>query len=146
MTVMPLPPIDLSIKLSDQLGLAYAEYGESEGIPVILVHDLPGFRLSWGNLPDHFFPSGLRIVAPDRSGYDCSDPKPERTLLDGANDETELADALEIETFVVVGVSGRLVALACAWQFLERLTSVGIVSYAAPTNVPSVFAGTSKTD
>jgi pimeloyl-ACP methyl ester carboxylesterase len=144
---MAPPRIDNVIQLSDGRRLAYAEYGEPDGAPVFLFHGLPGSRLSWGLLPDQPFPPGLRIVAPDRPGYGRSDPKLGRSLLDWADDVTALADALEIERFAVVGVSGGGPgALACAWKLRQRLTSVGVVACAAPTDAPGVFEGMSKTN
>ncbi len=144
---MTLPRIDTFVQLSDKRRLAYAEYGNPNGSPVFLFHGLPGSRLSWGLIPDNPFPPGLRMIAPDRPGYGQSDPKPGCTLLDWADDVTELADALEIEKFAVVGVSGGGPgALACAWKIPERLTSVGVVSCATPTNAPGVFEGMSKTN
>ena len=144
---MTQPRIDNVVQLSDQRQLAYAEYGEPDGTPVFLFHGLPGSRLSWGYIPDNPFPPGLRIIAPDRPGYGGSDPKPGRTLLEWADDITWLADALTVEKFAVLGISGGGPgALACAWKQPERLTSVGVVSSAAPTNAPGVFEGMSKTN
>lgn len=144
---MPPARIDAAIELSDRRRLAYAEYGDQSGVPVFLFHGLPGSRLAWGLLPDNPFPPGLRIVAPDRPGYGRSDPNPRRTLLDWANDVTQLADALAINTFTIIGVSGGGPgALACAWKLPERLASVGVVSCPAPTDAPGVFEGMSKTN
>jgi pimeloyl-ACP methyl ester carboxylesterase len=147
MTVMTPPRLDTAVQLPDKRHLAYAEYGDPDGLPVMLFHGLPGSRLSWGLLPDNPFPPGLRIVAPDRPGYGNSDPKPRRTLLDWASDVAALADALEIDKFAVVGVSGGGPgALACAWKMPERLTAVGVVASPAPTNAPGVLEGMSKTN
>ncbi|MDH3716432.1 MAG: alpha/beta hydrolase, partial [Gammaproteobacteria bacterium] len=141
------PRIDDAIRLPDERRLAYAEYGDADGSPVFVFHGLPGSRLSWGLLPGKPFPPGLRIVAPDRPGYGRSDPKPRRTLLDWADDVAELADALDIRKFAVVGVSGGGPgALACAFRMPERLNAVGVVASAAPTNAPGVFEGMSKTN
>ena len=127
--------------------MAYAEYGESDGAPVFLFHGLPGSRLSWGLLPGKPFPPGLRLVAPDRPGYGRSDPKPGRSLLDWADDATELADALGIEKFAIVGISGGGPgALACAWKIPQRLESVSVVSSVAPPSAPGVCEGMSKTN
>lgn len=98
--------VDSAIPLSDGRRLAYAEYGAANGIPVFLFHGLPGSRLSWGLLPNNPFPKGLRLIAPDRPGYGGSDPKPGRSLLDWVDDVVELADALAIDRFAVLGVSG----------------------------------------
>ena len=144
---MTQPRIDSVIQLSDKRRLAYAEYGESDGAPILLFHGLPGSRLSWGLIPGGPFPPGLRIIAPDRPGYGGSDPNPGRNVLDWADDVAELADVLEIEKFAVLGVSGGGPgALACAWKIPERLTSVGVVASPAPTNAPGVFEGMSKTN
>jgi pimeloyl-ACP methyl ester carboxylesterase len=67
--------------------------------------------------------------------------------LDWADDVAELADALDVDRFAVVGVSGGGPgALACAWAMPDRIRSVGVVSGAAPTNAPGVFEGMSKTN
>ena len=144
---MTKPLKDGIICLADSRQLAYAEYGDPSGQPVFLFHGLPGSRLSWGLLPDDPFPAGLRLIAPDRPGYGKSEPKPGRSLLDWADDVTELANALEIDNFAIVGVSGGGPgALACAWKMPERLTSVGVVASPAPTNAPGVFEGMSRTN
>lgn len=144
---MTLPRIDSFVQISDKRRLAYAEYGEPDSPSIFLFHGLPGSRLSWGLVPGNPFPPGLRIIAPDRPGYGRSDPKPHRTVLDWSDDVAELADALEIEKFGVLGVSGGGPgALACAWKMPERLASVGVVACPAPTNAPDVFEGMSKTN
>jgi pimeloyl-ACP methyl ester carboxylesterase len=144
---MTPPRLDEVINLPDGRRLAYAEYGDRDGAPVFLFHGLPGSRLSWGLLPGDPIPAGVRVVAPDRPGYGRSDPKPHRTLLDWADDVEQLADALGIADFVMVGVSGGGPgALACAWKMPHRLTSVGIVSSPAPTDAPGVLEGMSKTN
>jgi pimeloyl-ACP methyl ester carboxylesterase len=144
---MTLPRLDAVINLPDGRRLAYAEYGDANGEPVFLFHGLPGSRLSWGLLPGDPIPADLRIIAPDRPGYGRSDPKPHRTLLDWTEDVEQLADALGIAKFAIVGVSGGGPgALACAWKMRNRLTSVGIVSSPAPTDAPDVFEGMSRTN
>ena len=137
--------VDDSIQLADGRRLAFAEYGDPHGLPVILLHGLPGSRLSWGLLPADPFPPGLRAIAPDRPGYGRSDPMPGRTLLQWADDIEELADSLHIAEFAVLGVSGGGPgALACAYKMPDRLVSAGVVSSAAPTNAPGVFEGISR--
>ena len=66
---------------------------------------------------------------------------------DWADDATELADALGIEKFAIVGISGGGPgALACAWKIPQRLESVSVVSSVAPPSAPGVFEGMSKTN
>lgn len=141
---MIAPHLDTEIQLPDGRQLAFAEYGDVSGTPVLLFHGLPGSRLAWGLLPGNPFPSGLRIIAPDRPGYGRSDPNPGRTLLDWAKDALHFADHLGLDRFFVIGVSGGGPgALACAYAMPERLSSVGVIAGPAPTNAPGVFEGMS---
>ena len=130
------------IKLSDGRQLAYAEYGDPDGIPVMLFHGLPGSRLAWGLLPGNIFLQGMRIIAPDRPGYGRSSPNAGRSLLDWTEDVRVLAEQLNIGRFCIVGVSGGGPgALACASAMPELLSCVGVVAGPAPTNAPGVFEG-----
>ena len=141
------PGVEASIPLPDGRDLAYAEYGDPNGFPVFLFHGTPGTGRSWGLIPGDPFPPELRLIAPDRPGYGGSTQKPNRTLLDWADDVGALADALDLEKFAVLGVSGGGPgALACAWQFPNRVTSASIVASPAPTHIPGVLEGMSKTN
>ena len=62
-----------SISLPDGRKLAYSEYGDRHGKPVIYFHGFPGSRVE-GLLMDAAAKwLGLRIVAPDRPGFGRSD-------------------------------------------------------------------------
>lgn len=138
------PRLDTAIRLPDGRPLAFAEYGDRTGAPLMLFHGTPGSRLAWGLLPGDPFPPGMRIIAPDRPGYGRSDPKPGRTLLDWADDIANLADHLQLGRFRIMGVSGGGPgALACASAMPERLSSVGVAVGAAPPEAPGVFEGMS---
>ncbi|WP_299668568.1 alpha/beta hydrolase [uncultured Ruegeria sp.] len=142
---MTSPRKDSSIELSDGRDLAYAEYGDPDGVPMMLFHGLPGSRLAWGFLPGNPFPSGMRIIAPDRPGYGRSSPNPGRSLLDWTEDVKALVERLRIDRFHVVGVSGGGPgALACASALPDLIPCVGVVAGAAPTNAPRVFDGMSS--
>ena len=120
-------------RLPDGRALAYAEYGDAHGTPVLLVHGNPGSRLFWGLHPDSPFRSGLRLIAPDRPGVGLSDFGPGRTVADWPDDVVSLADALGIQKFVVFGPSGGgPYALACAWKIPHRLTAVGLFAPMGP--------------
>jgi pimeloyl-ACP methyl ester carboxylesterase len=71
----------------------------------------------------------VRLIAVDRPGYGSSDFKKDRRITDWPDDVAELADALKIERFSVVGLSGGGPhAQACAAAMPERVTSAVIVS------------------
>jgi pimeloyl-ACP methyl ester carboxylesterase len=102
-------------RLRDGRALGYAEYGDPGGTPVFFFHGSPGSRLQ--RHPDASIASelGTRIITIDRPGYGLSDFQPERTLLDWPADVAQLADALHIERFAAIGLSGGgPYLLACA--------------------------------
>jgi pimeloyl-ACP methyl ester carboxylesterase len=135
-------------RLPDGRRLAYAEYGDPSGTPVLLVHGNPGSRLFWGRCPGSPFRPGLRLIAPDRPGVGFSDFGSGRTVVDWPEDVVSLADALGIEKFVVFGPSGGgPYALACAWKIPDRVAAVGVFAPMGPYRpetieglVPSVAA------
>jgi pimeloyl-ACP methyl ester carboxylesterase len=106
--------------------LAYAEWGEPQGRCVFLFHSTPHSRL-W--CPDEAVTasSNVRLVTVDRPGIGASDVLPRRTFDAWPSDVVELADALGVEKFGVIGWSGGgAYAAACAAQIPERLTGVGV--------------------
>jgi pimeloyl-ACP methyl ester carboxylesterase len=136
------------IKLNDGRALGYAEYGSPEGSPVFYFHGFPSSRLDW-QISD---PNGLeaemdvRIIAPDRPGYGLSDYQRGRKLLDWPQDVLELADALQIDQFAVLGVSGGgPYAAACALGTGGRLRKTGIVCGMGPAGAPGMKDGVSWT-
>ena len=71
----------------------------------------------------------VRLIAVDRPGYGSSDFKKDRRITDWPDDVADLADALEIDRFGVVGLSGGGPhAQACAAAMPERVTTAVIVS------------------
>ena len=137
--------VDRTVRLVDGRVLSFAEYGE-DGVPVMLFHGAPGDRRMWGQLPGFPFHDGVRLIAPDRPGYGRSDFNRNGTYVDWAQDVETLADALGIDSFFVVGVSGGgPPALACAWKMPERIRAVAVVSTTGPP-VPEVLEALSTTN
>jgi len=123
----------LSITTRDGRSLAYAEYGDPHGTPTLYFHGFPGSRLEARIGHQSAVRDKVRLIATDRPGFGQSDFEPNRTLLDWPQDVTDLADALGLGRFVVLGVSGGgPYAAACAARIPERLSAVGIVSGLAP--------------
>lgn len=136
------------IALKDGRALGYAEYGDEDGEPVFFFHGFPGSRLDW-----RMFTSGdgsgaphARIIAPDRPGMGLSDFQRGRRILDWPDDVLQLADALDVEAFSVLAVSGGgPYGLACAYKIPDRLSAVAIVSGMGPADAPGARDGTSWT-
>lgn len=122
-----------TLHLPDGRLLSYAEYGDPTGNPLFFFHGGNDSRLEAAILDEMAQKLGVRIIAPDRPGYGRSTFQPQRTFLDWPKDVTQLADALGIDQFAVAGHSGGGPhAAAVAYALPERLTSVMLISSAAP--------------
>lgn len=131
--------LDNVVTVSDGRKLGYSEYGDPNGRPVFFFHGQPGNRLF--RFPDESLNRtlGVRLISVDRPGYGLSDFQSERKLMDWPQDIIELADALDIDRFGILGFSaGGPYALACAHQSPPRLTNVGIVDSAPPMFLPEI--------
>ncbi len=127
---------DSVIRLSDGRWLGYAEYGDPAGWPLMFFHGTPGSRVMARFAAPKARELGIRLIAPDRPGYGLSDLQPRRRLIDWPNDVQQLADALSLERFAVIGVSGGgPYAAACAWKMADRLVGAGIISGLAPVDL-----------
>ncbi len=121
------PRVDTTMTLSDARRLAYAEWGEPAGYPMIFFHGSPSGRLL--HHPDPQVYEGVRWITVDRPGYGGSERQPRRRLLDWPQDVAALADHLGLETFGVVGLSGGGPhALVCAHAMPRRVRRAAIVS------------------
>jgi pimeloyl-ACP methyl ester carboxylesterase len=139
---------DKEHRLPDGRALAYCEYGVPDGIPVFNFHGLPGSRIDTRIIADEARAAGLRLITADRPGIGRSDPvRGKRTYAGWAHDVANLADALDIERFSVVGYScGGPYALAVAAELPERVERVGLVSSVATSEMPGYRKGLAPTD
>lgn len=132
----PLPPgEDRAVELPDGRRLGVREHGNPEGPPVLYFHGFPGSRLEPG-----FFPHPhVRIFAVERPGYGLSDPQKGRGLGDWGEDIARLADALGLDRFAVLGVSGGgPYAMAAAHALGERLTATLLICPLGPPQAPGM--------
>jgi len=124
------------VTLPDGRALAYAEYGDLDGSPVVFCHGTPGSRVAASLVRETMTRRGVHLVAPDRPGFGRSDPDPGRSMADWAADVAALADELGVDSYGVVGVSGGgPYALACATHTPHRVTRCAVVSGLAPPGV-----------
>lgn len=94
-------------------------------------------------LADAAASAGLRLVSYARPGYGGSTAAPGRDVAGAADDVAQLADALGIERFAVMGASGGGPhALACAALLPDRVTAVAcLAAIAPPTGREDWYAG-----
>jgi pimeloyl-ACP methyl ester carboxylesterase len=124
------------LALNDGRRLGYAEFGVPSGRPVLYCHGFPASRLDGCLAHEAAVRENVRLIAPDRPGYGLSDFLAGRHISDWPRDLLELADALSLNQFAVLGISGGgPYAVACAGQIFERLTSVGIVCGLGQTHI-----------
>lgn len=143
------PPVkagaDQTIRLRNGRQLGYAEWGEPGGAPLFFFHGWPGSRIEGRLGHEAAKERGVRLIAIDRPGMGLSHFQQRRTLVDWPDDVVQVAAALDVDRFAVLGISGGgPYAAVCAWKLSNRLTGAGIVSSLAPLGVPGAVAGMSR--
>lgn len=126
-----------ALTLKDGRTLAYTIHGAADGIPVFLFHGNPGSR--YMRHPDETIAGrlGVKLITPDRPGYGLSDFQKKRRYLDMADDIAQLADALKITQFGLMGISaGAPYVAATAYALRERVKVGAIISGVAPLDRP----------
>lgn len=126
-----------TITLRDGRKIGFCDYGQPDGIPLMLFHGTPGSRLMPGLKKAAWVRDfGLRVITPERPGFGLSDPAPGRTIADWAKDVEALADSLGLERYHVAGGSGGgPYALACAIHSSECVISATLISSGGPPAV-----------
>jgi pimeloyl-ACP methyl ester carboxylesterase len=122
------------LALPDGRRLAYAVYGDqSLRAPLFYLHGVPGGRHEASLASEAALLEGISLISVDRPGFGDSMPLENRRILDTTRDIEALADALGIQTFGIIGVSGGGPhAAACALALRERVRITSLVSSPAP--------------
>ena len=121
------------IQLPDGAVVAFEEYGDPNGVPVIFCHGWPSSR-SMARLTDE--PArelGIRIVSIDRPGIRDSSFQPDRKLSDWPRLLKQVVEHLDLREFRVLAISGGApYAYATAVAMPERVRAIAIVGGAPP--------------
>lgn len=111
--------------------IGYAIYGSATPSSTLLFfHGTPGtrffFTASHAQLAhDH----NIRVLVPERPGFGLSDPQPNRTIMDGADDAKRILDYLGVDKCSVIGYSaGGPYALAFGNKHSQMCDAIAIVS------------------
>ena len=125
-----------TIELPDGRTLAYAQWGDPTGRPIVSCHGTPGCRISRHPNQELVRSTGARVIAFDRPGYGRSTRNRGRRVVDIVGDVSALVDHLGIDEFAVVGGSGGGPhALAIAALLGDRVTRAGCIVGVAPFDV-----------
>lgn len=131
-----------TIRLAGGRRLGFRQWGDPHGIPVLEFRGLPSSSLGDAIGQDFLAGRHLRRITVDRPGTGLSDFQPGRTLLDWPADVAQLADALGIGQFAVLGTSGGgPYAAACACRLPGRVVRLSLVSALAPLDRPGAGRG-----
>jgi pimeloyl-ACP methyl ester carboxylesterase len=126
------PIADEIVRLADGRQLAWAEWGDPRGSPVVFLHCSPGSRILCPD-PSATAAAGVRLITIDRPGYGRSEPAADPTLTGFAEDVGRLIDHLWLGQVPMVGWSGGgQYAAACAAVLGERIKAVALLATPAP--------------
>jgi len=110
--------------------------GPADGRPVLLLHGFPQNSWCWRSQLEVLSGAGYRAVAPDQRGYSAGARPVEVADYAAAHlvaDVVALADALDMETFDLVGHDwGGMVSWLTAARHTDRVRSLSVVSTPHP--------------
>jgi pimeloyl-ACP methyl ester carboxylesterase len=126
-----------SVRLNTGPRLHYAEQGDSDGVPVVLLHGWPDSWFSFSRVMP-LLSSRLHAFVPDQRGFGDSDRPEEGYRIDGfAADVVAFLDALSIERAAIVGHSfGSFVARQTAATHPERVDRLVLIGTAVSASTP----------
>ena len=121
------------IELEDGAVVAFEEYGDTNGVPVMFCHGWPSSRTMAQLTDEPARDLGIRIISADRPGISGSSLQPDRKLTDWPRLVERIADYLGIHDFRMLAISGGApYAYATAATMPERVRAIAIVGGAPP--------------
>jgi pimeloyl-ACP methyl ester carboxylesterase len=128
----------MEVSRADGSVIAVEVAGEPDAVPVLLCHGLADSRLSAHPLTQTARELGLRVMAPDRPGTGCTDPRRLRRVADWAEDAALVLDRLQVDSAALLGISaGGPFAAACAAALPGRVRSLTLISPLGPPGWPT---------
>jgi pimeloyl-ACP methyl ester carboxylesterase len=122
--------------------LEVREYGDPGGRPIFFFHGLIGSHHQASYVADQAKARGLRIIAPNRPGVGESEFVERATVLEAVDDLEDLAEALQIDDFSVIGISGGTpYALSALHRLGDRIRTVTILSGMGPARLGGALKG-----
>jgi pimeloyl-ACP methyl ester carboxylesterase len=121
------------VQLQGGAVVAFQEYGDANGVPVVFCHGWPSSCTMARLTDDPGRELGVRIISPDRPGISGSSLQPNRKLADWPRLVERLLDHLGIGEFRMLAISGGApYAYATATTMPDRVRAIAIVCGAIP--------------
>ncbi len=110
-----------------------ATYGDPAGVPVLAIHGAPACRTMFEAADAHARACGVRLIAFDRPGYGLTPLDYGATLASRTEVFAQLPDALGLDRFAVLGISGGgPYAVALAARLGSRISGLALVCPMGP--------------
>jgi pimeloyl-ACP methyl ester carboxylesterase len=121
------------VQLEDGAVIAFEEYGDPNGVPVIFCHGWPSSRTMARLTDEPARDLCIRIISPDRPGISGSSLQPDRKLSDWPRVVERIVEHLGVREFRMLAISGGApYAYATAIAMPERVRAIAIVGGAPP--------------
>jgi pimeloyl-ACP methyl ester carboxylesterase len=121
------------IQLHNGAVVAFGEYGDPSGVPVIFCHGWPSSHTMAQLTDEPARALGIRIISADRPGISDSSTQLDRKLSDWPGVVEGLIDHLEIAEFRMLAISGGApYAYATALAMPDRVRAIAIVGGVIP--------------
>ncbi|MGV9712497.1 alpha/beta fold hydrolase [Gordonia sp. NPDC003424] len=137
------PKVEGVVAMDDGRLIGFAEFGVATGRAIFWLHGTPGARRQIPTEARAFAgENNLRIVGLDRPGVGSSTKHRYGSVSEFAQDFEVVADALGIDEFAVIGLSGGgPYALGVAHALPDRVVAAGVLGGVAPTEGPDAMPG-----
>jgi pimeloyl-ACP methyl ester carboxylesterase len=130
------------IQLENGAVVAFEEYGDANGVPVIFCHGWPSSRTMAQLTVEPARELGIRIISPDRPGICGSSLQANRKLADWPRVLEQVVDHLDLPEFRMLAISGGApYAYAAAAAMPQRVRAIAIVGGAIPFAELNDFKG-----
>src|SRR4026207_1302267 len=121
------------VQLQGNAVVAFEEYGDADGQPVVFCHGWPSSRTMARLTDDPARELGVRIISPDRPGISGSSLQRDRKLGDWPHVVERLLDHLGIGQFRMLAISGGApYAYATGTAMPNRVVAIAIACGAIP--------------
>ena len=125
------------LAMRDGRKLEVREYGDPAGHPAFFFHGLIGSHHQASYISEQAGSIGLRIIAPNRPGVGRSDFVDRNSALESVADVEDVAKALQLDEFSLIGISGGTpYALAALSRLAHRVRTVTLISGMGPMQLP----------